>query len=74
MNSWGTDWGEDGLFRIIRGRNELQIEDFVIGVWAQTESRSSRRLRQRQRRRWRRRLSHSSALRRLREARKHKMQ
>ncbi|CAJ0594733.1 unnamed protein product [Cylicocyclus nassatus] len=30
-NSWNTDWGEDGFFRIIRGRGECQIETFVIG-------------------------------------------
>ncbi len=25
-NSWGTGWGEEGYFRIIRGTNELAIE------------------------------------------------
>ena len=24
MNSWGREWGEDGLFKIVRGRNEVQ--------------------------------------------------
>ena len=24
MNSWGREWGEDGLFKILRGRNEVQ--------------------------------------------------
>ncbi|XP_059471159.1 uncharacterized peptidase C1-like protein F26E4.3 isoform X2 [Neocloeon triangulifer] len=38
MNSWGTEWGEDGLFRIRRGTNECEIEDFVLAAWAQTTS------------------------------------
>jgi len=29
-NSWGYDWGESGLFRILRGNNECNIEDVVI--------------------------------------------
>ncbi|VDM74705.1 unnamed protein product [Strongylus vulgaris] len=28
-NSWNTDWGEDGYFRILRGRNECGIEQYV---------------------------------------------
>ncbi|XP_033644922.1 uncharacterized peptidase C1-like protein F26E4.3 [Asterias rubens] len=32
-NSWGTQWGENGLFRIIRGQNECGIESFIVGVW-----------------------------------------
>ena len=31
-NSWGTDWGEDGLFKIRRGTNECGIESFVLAV------------------------------------------
>uniref|UniRef100_A0A0R3S6G5 Pept_C1 domain-containing protein n=1 Tax=Elaeophora elaphi TaxID=1147741 RepID=A0A0R3S6G5_9BILA len=30
-NSWNTDWGEDGYFRILRGLNECGIENYVIG-------------------------------------------
>ncbi|KAE9415415.1 hypothetical protein Angca_004262, partial [Angiostrongylus cantonensis] len=32
-NSWGRQWGEDGLFRIVRGENHCEIESFVIGAW-----------------------------------------
>lgn len=31
-NSWGTAWGEGGLFRIIKGQNQLNIEQY--GTWA----------------------------------------
>ncbi|XP_041484248.1 tubulointerstitial nephritis antigen-like [Lytechinus variegatus] len=34
-NSWGRNWGEQGMFRIIRGVNECEIESFVLGVWMQ---------------------------------------
>ncbi len=29
-NSWGMAWGEGGYFRIIRGRNELNIESMAV--------------------------------------------
>ncbi|XP_071807851.1 uncharacterized peptidase C1-like protein F26E4.3 [Asterias amurensis] len=32
-NSWGEQWGENGLFRIQRGSNECKIESYVLGVW-----------------------------------------
>ncbi|GMT31706.1 hypothetical protein PFISCL1PPCAC_23003, partial [Pristionchus fissidentatus] len=31
VNSWNEDWGEDGLFRIIRGVDECGIESGVVG-------------------------------------------
>ncbi|XP_030839089.1 tubulointerstitial nephritis antigen-like [Strongylocentrotus purpuratus] len=34
-NSWGRNWGEQGMFRIVRGVNECEIESFVLGVWMQ---------------------------------------
>uniref|UniRef100_A0AC34QMM2 Peptidase C1A papain C-terminal domain-containing protein n=1 Tax=Panagrolaimus sp. JU765 TaxID=591449 RepID=A0AC34QMM2_9BILA len=36
QNSWGRDWGENGIFRIVRGENHCEIESFVIGVWGKT--------------------------------------
>ncbi|WKX92678.1 hypothetical protein Q1695_010592 [Nippostrongylus brasiliensis] len=32
-NSWGRQWGEDGLFRIVRGENHCEFESFIIGAW-----------------------------------------
>nr|AAW27469.1 unknown [Schistosoma japonicum] len=29
-NSWNEDWGEKGLFRIVRGRDECSIESNVV--------------------------------------------
>ena len=37
-NSWGDWWGERGYFRIRRGVNECQIEEFVLAAWANIES------------------------------------
>jgi len=32
VNSWGTDWCEDGLFKIRRGNNECNIEEQVAAT------------------------------------------
>ncbi|XP_061181041.1 tubulointerstitial nephritis antigen-like [Saccostrea echinata] len=34
LNSWGTKWGEEGAFRIVRGENHLGIEENILGVHA----------------------------------------
>lgn len=49
VNSWGPDWGEGGLFRILRGSNESGIEEHILSVRPQFEP--SRRRRRRRRRR-----------------------
>jgi len=30
VNSWNTDWGDNGTFKILRGKNECGIEDGVV--------------------------------------------
>ncbi|XP_022186008.2 cathepsin B-like cysteine proteinase 4 [Nilaparvata lugens] len=37
VNSWTTHWGENGLFRILRGTNECDIEKGVIAGQAKVE-------------------------------------
>jgi cathepsin B len=29
-NSWNTDWGNNGYFKILRGSNECGIEDEIV--------------------------------------------
>uniref|UniRef100_A0A7E4VXS9 SMB domain-containing protein n=1 Tax=Panagrellus redivivus TaxID=6233 RepID=A0A7E4VXS9_PANRE len=41
-NSWGPDWGERGLFRILRGENHCEIESFVIGAWGKAPKKRRR--------------------------------
>lgn len=31
VNSWGTSWGDNGLFKIRRGTNECMIDDWTTG-------------------------------------------
>ena len=43
-NSWGTEWGDGGYFRIRMGTNECRVEDFVrqrSGYGARTDLRSA---------------------------------
>ena len=32
MNSWNSDWGDKGLFKILRGSNECGIESEVVAA------------------------------------------
>ncbi|KAL0880274.1 hypothetical protein ABMA27_002731 [Loxostege sticticalis] len=40
-NSWNTDWGDNGFFKIIRGVNHLGIEDKMYAGLFRRESKSS---------------------------------
>ena len=37
-NSWSTQWGEDGFFKILRGKNECGIEGQVFAGHAKVPS------------------------------------
>jgi len=39
QNSWGTDWGEKGYFRIARGQNDSGIESIVVAAKVVEEDR-----------------------------------
>ena len=32
VNSWNSDWGDNGLFKILRGTDECGIEDGIVAV------------------------------------------
>ena len=34
-NSWNTDWGDNGYFKIVRGQDECGIEDEINAGFAQ---------------------------------------
>ena len=36
-NSWNSDWGDHGTFKILRGSNECGIEGGVVGVHVKAE-------------------------------------
>ncbi|VDL92965.1 unnamed protein product [Schistocephalus solidus] len=44
-NSWNTDWGEDGFFKIRRGKNECGIEADVNAGIPKDQTRSTREIR-----------------------------
>lgn len=44
-NSWGSDWGENGTFRILRGENHCEIESFIIGAWGKGNKKRKRLIR-----------------------------
>ncbi|VDP28867.1 unnamed protein product [Soboliphyme baturini] len=37
-NSWNVSWGDNGLFKILRGSNECGIEDLMSGVYPNVQA------------------------------------
>ena len=32
VNEWGSSWGENGFFKILRGQNEVNIESELVAA------------------------------------------
>jgi cathepsin C len=40
QNSWGPDWGEDGFFRMLRGKDESGIESIAVAADVEEDPRN----------------------------------